>query len=219
MIPLYDLNPTRTTPVATVLLIGLNVVAFVYQLSLPPQAAEHMAFTLGVVPAVWTGMRPGDPNLLSFLSCMFLHGGLLHLLGNMLFLWIFGNNVEDVLGHVKFLVFYAVSGVCATLTHIVFNPASTLPVIGASGAISGVLGAYMLYFPRARVVGVILLLPPFIMPRFEATAFLFLGFYFVMQIVSGLMPASSAVGGVAWWAHIGGFIAGFLLAATMRRRY
>lgn len=218
MIPLYDRNPTRTVPFFTLLLIAGNIAAFGYQLSLPPAVGERFVFALGVVPALWTGAVPGEAGALSFLSCMFLHGGVLHLAGNMLFLWIFGNNVEDALGHLKFVVFYVLSGICATVTHIMFNPDSTLPVIGASGAISGVLGAYILYYPRARVVGIIPLFPPFFMPRFEASAFFFLGFYFLMQIFNGVVSNAQQTGGVAWWAHIGGFAAGFFMAAVMSRR-
>ncbi len=218
MIPLYDLNPTRTTPFFTVLLIAANVLAFVYQVSLPPAVAERMVFAMGVVPAFWTGEVAAEPGILSFVTCMFLHGSLLHLLGNMLFLWIFGNNVEDALGHVKYLGFYLLTGICASVTHVVFNPSSMLPVIGASGAISGVLGAYILYYPRARVIGIVPLLPPFFMPRFEVPAFFFLGFYFVLQILNGVLASANEAGGVAWWAHIGGFVVGLFLAAMMSRR-
>lgn len=217
MIPLYDRNPTATFPFITLAIIAANVGAFAYQFSLPPRAAEQLVYALGVVPAAWTGSANFEPGMLTFVTCMFLHGGLMHLFGNMLYLWIFGNNIEDALGHFKFLVFYLVTGIVGSLMHLAFNLGSTLPIIGASGAISGVLGAYFLYYPRARVVGMVIIIPFLWMPRFEVSAFFFLAFYIVMQLARGMME-QGAGGGVAWWAHIGGFGAGFLLAAVLTRR-
>lgn len=215
MIPLYDRNPTRTFPFFTLLIIGANIAAFVYQVSLPAHASQVLVERMGVVPAAWTGQAAVQPGIATFFTCMFLHGSILHLGGNMLFLWVFGNNIEDALGHIMFVVFYVLAGIAASLTHVMFNLDSALPVIGASGAVSGVLGAYFLYYPRARVVGI---LPPFVLLTFEVPAFVFLGFYLALQVVSAVWLTSPHMVGVAWWAHIGGFAAGFVLALILPRR-
>ena len=158
MLPLHDDNPAEITPFVTITLIGTCVMIFIYQSFLPPGAEEHFVFQYGAIPALVLGNAtpPSDvvpiPAYATLLTSMFLHGSWMHLLGNMLYLWIFGNNVEDVMGHVRFITFYVVCGVCAALTHAVIDPASAIPMVGASGAISGVLGAYLLLFPRARVL-------------------------------------------------------------------
>ncbi|MDF1536582.1 MAG: rhomboid family intramembrane serine protease [bacterium] len=192
-------------------LIGANVLAFLFELSLGThlQAFVHV---FGVVPERVLAIVTGEPGLihyavLPFFTSMFLHGGWLHLLGNMLYLYIFGDNVEDALGHVGYLLFYLACGVAASLTHVALNMSSSIPTVGASGAIAGVLGAYFLLYPKARVVT---LLPIFFFIQIvEIPAFLFLGFWFLFQFITGAVEtASGAAGGVAWWAHIGGFTAG-----------
>jgi len=220
MIPIHDLNPRRTAPVVTVLLIVVNVLAFLYELSLG-QRVEGFLMSAAFVPA---RIGEGLPAAMgSALLSMFLHGGWAHLIGNMLFLWIFGDNVEDRLGHVRFLLFYLLAGYVATFTHAFFSPSSTVPAIGASGAISGVLGAYLFLHPRARIVTVIWFL--FFIRFVEIPAIVYLPIWFLLQVFSGvssLGAAEAAGGGVAWWAHIGGFVAGplllFLLGGGRRPR-
>jgi membrane associated rhomboid family serine protease len=215
-IPLYDIQKRRTFPVVNVALIVVNVLAFLYELSLGAHLQgfiQQAAF----VPARF--VEAGNPftETRSVLVSMFLHGGWAHLLGNMLYLWIFGDNVEDRLGHVKYLVFYLGAGFVATLSHAASNPASTVPSIGASGAIAGVLGAYLVMFPRARVVTLIPL--GFFIRLAELPALLVLGFWFVLQLFSGavsLGAATAQTGGVAWWAHIGGFVAGLVVGGVVR---
>ncbi len=220
MIPLRDDNPTTLTPVVTVSLIVLNCLVFLYQLSLGP-AEERFILSYAAVPAEWfrPGTVVGDPAVpaaATVLTSMFLHANLMHLIGNMLYLWIFGNNIEDVMGHGRFILFYLLCGVVAVLGHAVMAPDSTVPMIGASGAISGVLGAYLLLFPRARVL-VLVLLGIFtrIMP---VPAVFVLGFWIVMQVINGLFSWGGLGGGVAWFAHIGGFVAGLALIKVFQRQ-
>jgi membrane associated rhomboid family serine protease len=201
------------------MLIGLNVLAFFLLLS-PGGQAETWVTLLGMVPARLLE-NPSVMELSTVFTSMFLHGGWAHLLGNMLALYIFGDNVEDRLGSGRYLFFYLASGIAAAMAHIVLNSASTIPTIGASGAISGVLAAYFLFFPSARVITLILI---FILPWFvEIPAILYLGFWFLSQLFSGLFSVVSgaqAYGGVAWWAHVGGFIAGLVLGPLLaQRRY
>ncbi|HET6372199.1 MAG TPA: rhomboid family intramembrane serine protease [Candidatus Polarisedimenticolia bacterium] len=217
MIPLKDDNPTLTTPFVTVGLVILNVAAFLYQMSLPEQARVEMIMRLGVIPAAFTtdqSVHAGVPLPLTLFTSMFLHGGWMHLLGNMLYLWIFGNNIEDVVGHIGFVLFYLLCGLAAVGTQIAAGPDSSLPMIGASGAIAGVLGAYMLLFPRARVLTIV---PIFIFIRMMyLPAFILLGLWFVYQIL--LSGAEDPIGGgVAFFAHIGGFVAGMLLIWVFRK--
>lgn len=158
-------------------------------------------------------------HILPLFTAMFLHGGLMHLFGNMLTLWIFGDNVEDTMGHGRYVIFYFTCGIFASLTHAIFNPSSTLPSIGASGAIAGVMGAYMIYFPHARVLTLVPIF--FFLQLMEIPAFLFLGLWFFLQFFSGTLALTSTfyqAGGVAWWAHIGGFVAGIVLGMLFRRR-
>ena len=219
LIPLKDSNPLRWIgfPYVTVAVIAACILTFLWQLSLGP-AQNRMIYALGAIPAVVTGERGLPPSValvpaeLTLVTSMFLHGGWLHLGGNMLFLWIFGDNVEDAMGHVRFLVFYLVCGVVAALAHIYFNPGSQIPTIGASGAISGVLGAYIVLHPRAQVLTLFF--------RFFITlpAFVVLGLWFGLQGLSAYMDTSGESGGVAWWAHIGGFVAGAMLVVPFRRR-
>ena len=229
MIPLHDLNPRRRirVPWVTLVLIGANVLAFLYELSLGPHI-EAFLLANAFVPAeatTWTRGGPvaGGEVLWNALLSLFLHGGLAHLGGNMLFLWIFGDNIEDRLGHFPFLVFYLLAGFAATLAHTLANPGSALPAIGASGAISGVLGAYLLLHPQARIVTLVFL--GFFISTVRIPALVYLPLWFLLQFVSGVasLGADTAVeaGGVAWFAHIGGFIAGPLLLLVLggwRRR-
>ena len=210
-IPLRDDNPTRRTPYVTAALIAANVVVFALGV-LSTHGLETNALRFGAVPYEITHLRSLNaalrpPPLLALLTSLFVHGGLFHLLGNMLYLWIFGNNVEDVLGAVRFTLFYFACGLAAGLTQVAVTPASQVPMIGASGAIAGVLGAYWILFPRARVDTLVLV---FIVP---VPAWLVLGLWFVLQVLNiGLG------GGVAWSAHVGGFLAGVALILAARRR-
>jgi membrane associated rhomboid family serine protease len=221
MIPLRDDNPTRTTPFLTVGLIAANALVFLYQLSLPPRAAKLFVYQFAMIPAVvfGTDQLPGSvtaiPPTLTLFTSMFLHGGFMHLAGNMLYLWIFGNNIEDAMGHARFLVFYLVCGLLASLSHAFTNLGSEIPSLGASGAISGVLGAYLLLYPRARVL---VLIPLWIFMRLMYVPAAFaLGIWFLMQLLSGGLSGSQG-GGVAWWAHIGGFVAGMALVGLFKQR-
>jgi len=224
MIPFRDNIPSRRYPIVTVLIIVVNTLVFVYQLFLPPKALETFIFHYGVVPArlELTAQYPLAVlrvTATSIFASMFLHGGWIHLIGNMWYLWIFGDNVEDRMGHFRFLVFYLLCGLAASLTHLAFNLGSSVPSIGASGAIAGVLGAYLLSYPFARV----LTLVPFLIvwPVVELPAILVLGFWFVIQIFNGAAAVASTAqtgGGVAWWAHIGGFVAGMLLLPVFAQR-
>jgi membrane associated rhomboid family serine protease len=216
LIPLRDTIPSRTAPVVTVALIAVNVIVFLHEAALGPYL-ERFVFAYGLVPrrlVFWPG-APLDPaRFLPLVTSMFWHGGWLHLLGNMLYLWIFGDNVEDKLGHLRYLIFYLAAGVAAALTQVALDPTSVLPTVGASGAIAGVLGAYLISYPRARVLT---LIPIFIFPWFvEIPAFAYLIFWFLLQLLQGVgqlgMPQT---GGVAVWAHVGGFIAGVVLVKLM----
>ncbi|HBL27961.1 MAG TPA: rhomboid family intramembrane serine protease [Acidobacteria bacterium] len=216
MIPIHDLNPRRTPPVVTVALIVVNALFFLYELSLG-QRIDGFFQTVAFIPA-----RAGDglPEAAgSALVSMFLHGGWAHLLGNLLFLWVFGDNVEDRLGHFRFLLFYLLAGYAATGAHYAFSPGSTIPAIGASGAISGVLGAYLFLHPKARIVTVVWLFV--FLKLIEIPALVYLPIWFGLQLLSGLTSLgaeSAASGGVAWWAHIGGFVAGPVLLLLLGGR-
>jgi membrane associated rhomboid family serine protease len=222
MIPLRDDNPTTLLPWVTVSLIAANVLVFLYELALGPKL-EPFLFAYGAIPA---RLFQADPSLeaavgavppsVTIVSSMFLHGGLLHVGGNMLYLWIFGNNIEDALGHVRFLLFYLVSGVVAAYSHAFVDPHSTVPMIGASGAVSGVLGAYLALFPRARVLVVVPL--GFVMEWLHVPALFVLGFWFVMQFLYGFFSLGAPGGGVAWFAHVGGFLTGVVLIRLLVRR-
>ncbi len=214
MIPLHDDNPTHRTPIVTYGLIAACTLVFLWQVTLPEIANHRVVYSLGAIPAVLVGEArlPPDmvlvPPLATVLTSMFLHGGWLHLIGNMLYLWIFGNNVEDAMGHVRYLAFYLITGGAAVVAQALPNPSSEIPMIGASGAISGVLGAYLLLYPHARVT---VLVPIwFIIRIIQIPAGWVLGFYFVIQFVSAALSDTTR-GGVAFWAHIGGFVAGVAL--------
>lgn len=213
-IPLYDDNPTIRTPFFTWLFIAACVAVFFWQTSLPPRAEQAIVYSLGVIPAVLFGQAELPPQLYivpgwaSVFTSMFLHGGWMHLIGNMLYLWIFGNNVEDAMGHLRFVIFYLVCGSAAALTQSMMSPGSTVPMIGASGAIAGVLGAYLMLHPRANVR--VLLVIFFYIRLLNVPAVIVLGLWFALQLFSG-WTTSADEGGVAFWAHIGGFVAGVVL--------
>src|SRR5881296_1124310 len=225
MIPLRDDNPTTIKPVVTVALIVVNAMVFMYQLSLEPKQGELFVYEFGAIPAVifGSGNLPPEveaipetiPPVLTIFTSMFLHGGFMHLIGNMLYLWIFGNNIEDAMGHARFIVFYVVSGVAASFAHVFTNLDSTVPAIGASGAKSGVLGAYLLLYPRAQVL-VLVPLGLFTRIMYIPAGFV-LGFWFILQLLQGTMSGGQG-GGVAWWAHIGGFVAGMALVGLFKHR-
>lgn len=220
MIPIRDRNPSGTFPYVTIGIIIINVLIFLYELSLGSGLGEFI-MEFGVVPLkVSYYSQASDLTFINtffpFISSMFLHGGFIHLIGNMWFLWIFGDNIEDKLGHFKFIAFYFLCGFIASSVHVFFNSQSNVPCVGASGAIAGVLGAYMITFPRARIVTVV---PLFVFIQImELPAIVVLGFWFVIQFFSGAasITASTSGAGVAWWAHIGGFAAGVIILYIIR---
>ena len=211
MFPLKDDIPTEKPPIITIALIILNGLIFFYQISLG-QEFEYFIIKLGAIPYEITHQSELTPEAafpvnMTLLTAMFLHGGWFHIIGNMLYLWIFGNNIEDKLGHFKFIIFYLLSGIIASLVYILTNPNSTIPMVGASGAIAGVLGAYLLKFPKARVLTLIFI--GWFIRIVKIPAFYVLGFWFIIQLINGLPALGQDVsGGVAWFAHIGGFLAG-----------
>ena len=220
MIPLRDDIAIELRPIVTVTVIVLATLVFLWELSLGPGGQERALYSLGLVPAVLLGTHPLPPALAvipagwSVLTSMFMHASWLHLIGNMLYLWIFGDNVEDAMGHGRFVVFYLLCGVAAALAQALPDPHSTLPMIGASGAISGVLGAYLLLFPRARVL--VLVPIGFFLTTFRWPAAVVLLLWFGLQLLdSALTPAGA--GGVAFRAHIGGFVTGMLLVGLFKR--
>ncbi len=217
MIPLRDTVPSRSFPFVNWLLIVLNVVVFFVILSLRSDAEGFVA-ALGLVPKrLLTDPQPWE--LVTPFTSMFLHGGWAHLLGNMLALYVFGDNVEDRLGSGRYLVFYLLCGLVAAFAHVVINAESTVPTIGASGAISGVLAAYVVFYPTSRVITLVLLL---FLPWFvQIPATIYIGFWFVAQLLNGVLTVvkgQQAMGGVAWWAHVGGFLAGLTFAPLFARR-
>lgn len=214
MLPIKDDIPTERTPVITIGLIALNILVFLYQLTLGPYK-QTFIFALGVVPFEIVNNidlvpRINLPLKATLLTSMFIHGGLFHLFSNMLYLWIFGNNVEDSMGRSRFLLFYLLCGFVAAYSQIYMNPASRVPMVGASGAVSGVLGAYLLMYPNARVLTVIFL--GFFVQIVRIPALIVLMFWIVVQVISGTAALSAGrTAGVAWFAHIGGFVAGLVL--------
>lgn len=210
MIPFKDDNPTSTVPFVTGLLIVINIAVFILQL-FSEQSGQEIVFAYGAVPENIMHFHSTQPipALMTLFTSMFMHGGVLHLGGNMLYFWIFGDNVEDSLGHVRFLVFYLFCGIVSAYAHAVVDPASTVPMIGASGAISGLLGAYILLFPSARINTLVFL--GFFVQVIKIPALIVIGFWAIIQVLSGfLSPGGLPHGGVAWFAHVGGFLAGLL---------
>lgn len=223
MIPLRDDVPTRTFPIVTVILIAANVAIYLYQLFLSESAYTAMVYRWAYIPFEYTGGGQVVPDLavpygVTVITSMFLHGGFMHVAGNMLYLWIFGNNIEDYLGKVKFIIFYVISGFAAVATYTIFDPHSQVPLIGASGAIAGVMGAYMVLYPKARVQTLIFL--GFFIQAVRIPAKILLVFWFVLQIISGLpgLMGPSQGGGVAWFAHVGGFVFGWLYFKLAKKR-
>ena len=222
VLPLHDDNPSSTRPIVTVAFIAACTLIFIWQFLAGPVAGQSIIYAFGSIPAVLFGARelPVElqivPPAASVLTSMFLHGGWLHLLGNMLYLWVFGNNVEDAMGHGRFIAFYLVCGIAAALAQALPDPTSTVPMVGASGAISGVLGAYMLLYPHARVL-LGLPLGFFIVQLGRFPALWVLAAWFGMQLAMNAFTVS-ATGGVAFRAHIGGFVAGLLLIPFFKHR-
>jgi membrane associated rhomboid family serine protease len=217
MIPLRDDNPTRTFAFVTVGIIALNVVVFWHELSLPDGVRAQAFFgDFALIPAHLTQTHSPEAYRTIFTS-MFMHGGWLHLIGNMWFLWIFGNNIEDSVGHFKFIIFYLLCGIAAAAAQVAISPDSIVPMIGASGAISGVLGAYLVLFPRSQILT---LVPIWIFLQFiRVPAVIFLILWFAIQFLSGLATSQIHVtGGVAFWAHVGGFVAGLALILPFKKR-
>ncbi|MBI5453419.1 MAG: rhomboid family intramembrane serine protease [Deltaproteobacteria bacterium] len=221
MIPIKDDIPSSTFPFVTISIIVLNSLVFIYEIMLGMPGGEGFVLRTAAIPYEITHFVDAPPRSFvpppfTLLTSMFVHGGLFHVAGNMLFLWVFGDNVEDAFGHFTFLVFYLATGVIASLSHIMMDPSSTVPMIGASGAVAGVLGAYFLMFPRAQVKTLVFLV--FFVTVARIPAVVFLGFWFLLQILS----SGAASGGIAWYAHIGGFMAGiigvFLIRPFTRRR-
>ncbi len=216
MIPIKDIIPRRQTPFVTYFLILLNTLIFFIEISIPHTLLNSIFYIFGLVPARYThpewayivGLH--IDNYWPFFTNIFLHGSWFHLICNMWALWIFGDNVEDRMGHISYLIFYLLCGIVASFTYFVFNPNSTIPAIGASGAIAGIMGAYFILFPHSRIIT---LIPLFFIPYFiEIPAVIFIGFWFIFQLISGTFSifAGQHAGGIAWWAHVGGFIFGLV---------
>jgi membrane associated rhomboid family serine protease len=219
MFPIGDDNPAHSKPVVTIALVAICVLVFLYQITLPEPQAEAFIFRWGFIPGDVLGRGGIGPTSDAFpawskiFSSMFLHGGFMHIIGNMLFLWIFGNNIEDTFGKIRFVVFYLLCGVAAAFTQALTDTASNVPMIGASGAISGVLGAYLWLFPHARVRVLIMF---GIITVVHLRAVIVLGLWFVLQLVNAALTPISEEGGVAFWAHVGGFVAGLALVPVFR---
>ncbi|MGF7185572.1 membrane associated rhomboid family serine protease [Desulfitispora alkaliphila] len=215
MFPLRDSIASESTPYVTISLIVINVIVFIFQFTLSENQLHNLINLFGVVPADFTGISifqillGGLFPFISLFTAMFLHGGIIHLFGNMIYLWVFGDNIEDRIGHLGFLVFYLTAGVAGSFFHILTNPTSTVPTIGASGAVAGVLGAYFLLYPKAKVQALVFLGFIFTVTRIRAVYFLFL--WFVLQFIN-VLSSTQGTQPVAWWAHIGGFAVGAMIA-------
>ncbi len=234
LFPIRDENPSREKPIVNYVIIGINILVYLYEVSLDPTRLHMFFMKYGIIPieyGIKLGIVHSVPpqyiytlNLVrsavpwNLLTAMFLHGGFMHILGNMWFLWIFGDNVEDAMGHFRYLIFYILSGLIASFTHILFHPGSAVPMIGASGAISGVLGAYFLLYPGARIISLAFL--GFVITTIALPAYLYLGVWIFIQIIFGFgsIGAHGAASGVAWFAHIGGFFGGMLIMPLFARR-
>jgi membrane associated rhomboid family serine protease len=215
MIPLRDINPSRRAPVVTVAIIALNVLVFAFEFMLPEDALLALTNTWGLIPSRLVGLEP--MAFIAVFTSMFLHGGIAHLLGNMLYLWIFGDNIEGVLGPLRFTVFYLLCGIGAALGQTLVNPSSSIPMVGASGAISGIMGAYLVCFPRAEVETLLFL--GYIVRLVRVPTLAVLGSWIFTQLLSGVLSLGmETAGGVAWFAHIGGFAAGAVLIGIFRPR-
>jgi len=220
LFPLYDTIPSRRKPYVLYAIIVANFIVFFYELSLSNRELLDFFYHFGLVPARFTVPKVRNKlgfSILPWLSHMFVHGGWAHIIGNMWFLWIFGDNVEDAMGHGKFLGFYFLGGIFAALVNFIFAPFSTTPMVGASGAISAIMGAYFVLFPHSRIVSLVFF---FVFFTFvEIPAFVYLLFWFVMQVFNGLISVAMPISNVAWWAHAGGFVFGVLAGLRLRKRY
>ncbi len=220
MIPYKDDNPIYSFPFLTIAIIGLNTGIYIWQITSP--LSEEIPFWYGAIPHSILTMKSAQPvaPFITLFTSMFLHGSLFHLIGNMLYLWIFGNNIEDRLGHIRFLIFYLLAGIAAAYSHAIIEPSSQIPMIGASGAISGVLGAYLILYPHARVHTLVFF--GFFIQVVRIPALIVIGFWAIIQLINGMITtAIPQQGGVAWFAHIGGFIFGvFTIKLWLpKRRY
>lgn len=222
MFPLRDTIPSRSFPIITILLICVNLLIFFYEFTLGSQV-ESLIRLLGVIPAHFSNFLSLNPTrwlrlILTLFSSVFLHGSWFHVISNMWYLWIFGDNIEDRTGHLRFLVFYLLCGLLAGITHIVMNPLSEIPTIGASGAVAGVMGAYIVLFPRSKITTLIFLV--IFIQIVRIPAIIFLGFWFILQILSGTLSLGiiEKSSGVAWWAHIGGFFTGMIIVFLFKKR-
>ncbi len=223
MIPIRDDQPRFSTPFVNSFLIGLNLAIFLFESVLDPESGKALIYQFGLIPSHVSALLTGSPRytaaavLIPFFTSMFLHGSWMHVIGNMWFLWIFGDNIEDYLGHFTYLMFYLVSGIAAAMTQVALEPALRVPTVGASGAIAGVLGAYFVLYPKARVLT---WFPPIFL--FHLPAWVMLGYWFVLQFLSGAASSvaysSQTTGGIAFWAHVGGFVAGIVLIKLFPER-
>jgi membrane associated rhomboid family serine protease len=220
MIPYRDDNPINIVPFSTILIISLNLLVFIMQL-LSGEDSGRIVYSYGAIPHNITGLQSNQPipAYLTILTSMFMHGGVFHIAWNMLYFWIFGNNIEERLGHIRFILFYLFCGVVAALSHVLLSPGSNVPMIGASGAVSGMLGAYILLFPMAQVRTIVLL--GFYITVVRIPALIVIGFWAIIQVVSGLLSQGNAAqGGIAFFAHVGGFVAGlFTIKLWQPRRF
>jgi membrane associated rhomboid family serine protease len=211
MFPLRDAQPSYSKPLVTIAIIVVNVAIFIYEWLLDPYSRNHFITMYGLVPDQF--------RISALVTSMFLHGGWMHVLGNMWFLWVFGDNIEDVLGHGKYVLFYLLCGIAAAMGQVMVNPESRIPMVGASGAIAGVMGAYLIKFPHARILTLAFIF--FFITTFEVPAVLMLAYWFVIQLFSGvgsIAQSQASQGGVAWFAHVGGFLAGLILIKIMGTR-
>jgi membrane associated rhomboid family serine protease len=220
LIPLRDSARSRTFPVVNLTIIILNLVIYFKEVTVEPYRLNQIFYTYGLIPAdvlntIFTG-APLTPVLINFITATFIHGGWVHVIGNMLFLWVFGDNVEDRLGHFKYLLFYLLAGIAGGVVHVITNPASTIPVVGASGAVAGVLGAYIIAFPRSRILALVPII--IIFTLMEIPAVIFIALWFFIQLFNGVASLGGAANPVAWWAHVGGFLMGMLLIKMMAPR-
>jgi membrane associated rhomboid family serine protease len=219
LIPLRDINPTERFSIITFCLIALNVAVFVFELAIGDKAGNLFVESFALIPerlfSAHDKVGGTVPAVVTMFTSMFIHGGFLHIAGNMLYLWIFGNNIEDSTGRLRFIIFYLLCGLIAAYAHAYMNRYSVTPMIGASGAISGVLGAYLLLYPRARVVTLVFF--GFYIRAIEVPAMVILGFWFLLQFLNAFL-SSGSTGGVAWYAHVAGFVAGILLIGVFKRK-
>ena len=216
MIPIRDDNPTRETPVVNYLLIAINVLVFIWMALMPEKALEAFFYEHAMTPANYTDGSVTFGDVMDIFTSMFMHAGFAHIAGNMLYLWIFGDNVEDRVGHGRYLIFYLVGGVVADVAHFLTDPYSTIPTVGASGAIAAVLGAYLVYFPGSQIATFIPLPLGIFYKLIMVPAAVVLGFWFIFQLFDGVAALGGGdASGVAYWAHIGGFIAGMLMAKLL----